>query len=71
LVALDNTNNVIDSWGPRPTTAANMVAAYKEKHGTIDAQFKQDLQVWYNKDKGISTQEDFVKIIAKTLLKEV
>jgi hypothetical protein len=71
LIALDNHNNVIDTWGPRPAVATKMVADYKAKHGAIDAQFKQDLQVWYNKDKGISTQSDFVKIIQKTLLKEV
>ena len=61
LIALDNDNNVINTWGPRPTVATKMVAAYKAENGALDAQFKQDLQVWYNKDKGISTQEDFVK----------
>ena len=71
LIALDNENNVIDTWGPRPTVATKMVADYKTKNGVIDAQFKQDLQVWYNKDKGKSTQEDFVKMIQKSTLKEV
>ncbi|APZ45742.1 thioredoxin family protein [Polaribacter reichenbachii] len=71
LIALDNENNVIDTWGPRPTLATKMVADYKVKNGAIDAQFKQDLQVWYNKDKGKSTQEDFVKMIQKSTLKEV
>lgn len=70
LIALDKDNNVIDSWGPRPTVATKMVADYKAENGALDAQFKQDLQVWYNKDKGKSTQEDFVKIIqAKTVNK--
>lgn len=63
LIALDNDNNVIETWGPRPTIATKMVADYKTKNGALDAQFKQDLQVWYNKDKGKSTQEDFVNII--------
>lgn len=71
LIALDTENNVIDTWGPRPTVAAKMVADYKAEHGSLDAQFKQDLQVWYNKDKGKSTQEDFVKIAQKSSLKEV
>jgi hypothetical protein len=48
-----------------------MVADYKAKHGSLDAAFKQDLQVWYNKDKGLSTQDDFVKLIKKTSAKEV
>ena len=63
LVALDKDNNVLNTWGPRPTVATKMVADYKTEHGVLDAQFKQDLQVWYNKDKGISTQEDFLKFL--------
>jgi hypothetical protein len=69
LIALDKDNNVIDSWGPRPTEATKMVADYKEKNGVLDLEFKQDLQVWYNKDKGQSVQEDFVSI-ATSLLKQ-
>lgn len=71
LIALDIDNNVIDSWGPRPTVATKMVADYKAEHGTLDPEFKQDLQVWYNKDKGKSTQDDFVKLVQKSSLKEV
>ena len=63
LIALDKDNNVIDTWGPRPTVATQMVADYKAEHGVIDAKFKQDLQVWYNKDKGLSVQDDFVKLV--------
>jgi hypothetical protein len=69
LVALDKDNNVLNTWGPRPTVATKMVADYKAEHGVLDAQFKQDLQVWYNKDKGKSTQDDFVKIIQASTLK--
>ena len=70
LIILDQDNNVLNTWGPRPNVATKMVAEYKAEHGALDAQFKQDLQVWYNKDKGLSTQEDFVKIIQNTTLKE-
>ena len=65
LIALDKDNNVLNTWGPRPTVATKLVADYKETHGSLDAQFKQDLQVWYNKDKGQSVQEDFVNLAAK------
>jgi hypothetical protein len=67
LIALDKDNNVIDSWGPRPTIATKMVADYKEKNGVLDPEFKQDLQVWYNKDKGQSIQEDFVSLATRLL----
>ena len=70
LVALDKDNNVLYLWGPRPAIATKMVVAYKEKNGALDPQFKQDLQVWYNKDKGKSVQEDFVNLVAKLSTQE-
>ena len=70
LIALDKDNNVLDLWGPRPTVATKMVIDYKEKNGALDPQFKQDLQVWYNKDKGKSVQEDFVNLVAKLSAQE-
>ncbi|MCG1035402.1 thioredoxin family protein [Polaribacter sargassicola] len=63
LIAIDQDNDVINTWGPRPSTATQMVADYKAEHGSVDAQFKQDLQVWYNKNKGKNVQEDFIKLL--------
>jgi hypothetical protein len=67
LIALNKENNVINSWGPRPTVATKMVADYIKKNGVLDLEFKQDLQIWYNKDKGQSVQEDFVNLATKLL----
>lgn len=66
LIILDKEINVINTWGPRPTVATNMVAAYKAENGSLDADFKQELQVWYNKNKGKSTEKDFVNLIKAT-----
>jgi len=63
LIALNKHNEVINSWGPRPSFATKMVKDYKEKHGQLDADFKQDLQVWYNKDKGADTQKDMLTLL--------
>lgn len=63
LIALNQENEVINTWGPRPTIATKMVVDYKEKHGSLDADFKTDLQVWYNKNKGENTQEDLVSML--------
>ncbi|WP_218598251.1 thioredoxin family protein [Polaribacter sp. NJDZ03] len=71
LIALDKDNNVINTWGPRPSEATKMVADYKAKHGVIDAPFKEGLQVWYNKNKGQNIQEDFIELATKSLAKEV
>jgi len=64
LIFLDQDNlEVLKSWGPRPSFATEMVNDYKKEHGVLDADFKKDLQVWYNKDKGISTQKDLVELL--------
>lgn len=63
LIALDKNNDVIDSWGPRPSIPTKMVADYKKEHGQLDADFKKDLQVWYNKDKGQNTQKDMLRLL--------
>ncbi|WGH74342.1 thioredoxin family protein [Tenacibaculum tangerinum] len=63
LITLNKENEVLNTWGPRPTTATQMVADYKEKHGSLDADFKTDLQVWYNKNKGENMQEDILSML--------
>jgi hypothetical protein len=64
LIVLDNnTNRIIGEWGPRPSTATDMVNSYKKEHGSLSPEFKQDLQVWYNKDKGVSVAEDLTKLL--------
>lgn len=65
MIVLDEAKNVIDTWGPRPTVATQMVSDYKKEHGGLDAEFKKDLQVWYNKNKGENVQEDVVEILKK------
>ncbi|WP_272151633.1 thioredoxin family protein [Tenacibaculum aiptasiae] len=63
LIALDKENEVVDTWGPRPSVATKMVADYKTEHGSLDADFKKDLQVWYNKNKGNNVQEDILTLL--------
>lgn len=63
LVIDDATGEVIDTWGPRPTIATAAVAAYKRKHGALNPEFKQDLQLWYNKDKGQNTTSDLAELM--------
>lgn len=63
LIALNEKNEVLNSWGPRPSIASKMVSDYKAKHGKLDANFKQDLQVWYTKDKGENTKKNLLAIL--------
>ena len=65
LIMIDNTTkDIVDTFGPRPTVATNMVKAYKAEHGMITLEFKEDLQRWYNKDKGQSTIADLVNLLS-------
>lgn len=64
LIAINNeTNEVFDTFGPRPNVATEMVKAYKEEHGKLTPEFKEDLQRWYNKDKGQSTIADLLNLL--------
>lgn len=64
LVAVDNASGaILGDWGPRPSEATKMVNDYKEAHGKLTPEFKQDLQVWYNKDKGQGTVKDLLTLL--------
>ncbi|MFK5973909.1 MAG: thioredoxin family protein [Flavobacteriaceae bacterium] len=66
LISIDDeTGKVLGEWGPRPSTATEMVNTYKKLHGKLTSEFKQDLQLWYNKDKGISTLEGLTGLLLK------
>jgi len=65
LIVFDNeTQEIIGDWGPRPSKATQMVTDYKQQHGSLTPEFKHELQVWYNRDKGENIAEDLYKLIA-------
>jgi len=59
----DVTGDVFNTYGPRPTVATQMVNDYKTAHGTLTPEFKENLQRWYNKDKGQTIIKDIVSIL--------
>ncbi len=64
LIAYDTASKTVKgTWGPRPSKATKLVNDYKTAHGTLTPEFKQDLQVWYNKDKGQNTADDIVALL--------
>lgn len=67
LIMIDNqSGEVLNSYGPRPTEATKLVNEYKSKHGKLTPEFKEDLQKWYNKDKGQNTINDLVDLLNST-----
>ncbi|OUR94685.1 thioredoxin family protein [Flavobacteriales bacterium 34_180_T64] len=64
LIMIDNsTNEVLNTYGPRPSEATKLVADYKDLHGSLSPEFKEDLQHWYNKNKGQNIIDDLIKLI--------
>lgn len=64
LIVLENTNHkIIGSWGPRSKNAAKLVEDHKALHGTILPEFKEELQMWYNKDKGASFLKEMLELL--------
>lgn len=65
LIAIDRKNNeVLGEWGPRPSKVTEMAREFKNKYGSLTAEFKEDLQRWYNADKGKNIEEDLSAILA-------
>ena len=66
LIMIDDASGeVVSTFGPRPNIATQLVNDYKAEFGGLTPEFKQDLQVWYNKDKGESTIEDLTQMLCE------
>ncbi|MBF6641731.1 thioredoxin family protein [Flavobacterium sp. J49] len=65
LIILDkNTLEVLGDFGPRPQGAKQLILDYKAEHGIVDETAKTNLQLWYLHDKGLSTQQEIMDLIA-------
>lgn len=66
LIMIDNTTGeVVDTYGPRPSEATGYVNRFKAENGTLTPEFKEDLQHWYNKNKGQNTIDDLLEMLSK------
>lgn len=63
LIIDTETHELVAKWGPRPQVASQMVVDYKTLNGVIDADFKIQLQNWYNADKGVEIQNEVMKLM--------
>ena len=64
LIAIDQeSGEVMGEWGPRPSKATAIAIDFKREYGTLTAEFKEDLQRWYNADKGQNIEEDLLSIL--------
>lgn len=63
LIVLDADKEVLNTWGPRPKPAAQLVMDHKQKHGELLPEIKEEIQQWYNKDKGQTALQEIVAIL--------
>lgn len=70
LIIIDkNTLEVLGDFGPRPQGAKQLIIDYKAEHGVVDETAKTNLQLWYLHDKGLSTQQEIMALMAAAELK--
>lgn len=66
LIMIDaDTFEVLDVYGPRPSIATKKTDKFKKEHGKLTPEFKEDLQRWYNKDKGQTAIKDLTELLEK------
>ncbi len=70
VIIVDEDHNVLALWGARSKAATKLVLDYKAAHGKIDDEFRKNLQIWYNKDKGKSIVEEISAIVDSLKLVE-
>src|SRR6478735_2016643 len=64
LIIVDReTAGIKGNWGDRPRGAVEIIENYKAKNGAVDQKGKEQLQMWYLNDKGISTQNEIVNLM--------
>jgi hypothetical protein len=70
LIVVNSENlEILATWGPRPSSAAQLIKDYKEAHGVVDETAKTNLQLWYLHDKGLSTQQEVMEVMRTAELK--
>lgn len=64
LIALDKDSlEVLFTWGPRPAYAQQMLAEFKKDEKKAYNQFAKEMQLWYAKDKGGSTEKELISLL--------
>jgi hypothetical protein len=61
-----NTNTFVGKWGPRPKAVLEWVESFKENNPNYTStEFKEQLHLFYTKDKGNSIYSDLLESILK------
>lgn len=68
LILLDKeTLDVLGTWGPRPAPAQNLLMTAKKSPDFDYPKVQKELQLWYAKDKTLTTQGELVAVIKNSI----
>lgn len=72
LIILDNEQNVIGTWGPRPKPAQDLFTDWKKSEDRPSFhEFHITLQKWYNEDRSYSIQSELKDLLKRINLHHV
>lgn len=63
IVVSENMDTEIFNWGPRPALAQVEVKRLLDQESGFNDTVKEGIQLWYNNDKGISTQKELMELL--------
>jgi hypothetical protein len=64
LIVLDENNDVVGTWGPRPAPLAELRLGWIDDPAIESGRVKELIQIWYAKDKGRTTMKELSAILA-------
>ncbi len=65
LLQFDEAMNISALWGPRPEPLQKMMMAYKINPHVEKQQFYEEMQAWYNLDRGKTLQSEILEMIKR------
>lgn len=65
LIMLDMDFNELGVWGPRPQPAQDIMHEWKVTGNPDKSAMLEAVQHWYMRDKGMTTQEEIIALLAK------
>jgi len=63
LIALDEQLNELGTWGPQPQFLKNWLKEHKANPKMQISELKEQFQIWYTKDKGMSLQNEMLDLL--------
>jgi hypothetical protein len=68
IIINKESNEVVESWGPRPQAIQNMVINFKKEFPNADHdELVKNLHLWYARDKTNAIQDEFKVLLSKLI----